>query len=85
MKMEPQSLTAMWSKGSFNDKYVQHSQVFGTGAFSVVHRGSNIADSADVAVKVINRSTLDNEEEERLVAEIDILRELSHANVLSES
>ena len=78
------STPALWSKGGFTDKYVQRSNVFGTGAFSKVHLGSNIINSEDVAVKVIDRSALCEEEEERLVAEIDILRELSHTNILSE-
>ena len=76
-------LPTLWSKGNFNNKYVQLSNVFGTGAFSTVYHGSNICNSGDVAVKVINRSLLTNEEEERLVAEIEVLRELSqHPNVL---
>ena len=57
----------------------------GTGAFSKVYLGSNIAKSAKVAIKVIDRSTLFDEEEKRLAAEIEILHELSHANIISES
>ena len=63
---------------------MQRSNVFGTGAFSTVYLGSNIAKSEDVAVKVIDRDVLCDEEEERLLAEIEILRELSHENILSE-
>jgi len=75
----------LWSTSNFNDKYVQRSLSVGTGAFSKVYLGSNIAKSAKVAIKVIDRSTLFDEEEKRLVAEIEILRELSHANIISES
>eukprot|EP00985_Skeletonema_marinoi_P007042 scaffold3091_cov103-Skeletonema_marinoi.AAC.3 len=73
----------LWSTSNFNDKYVQRSLSVGTGAFSKVYLGSNIAKSAKVAIKVIDRSTLFDEEEKRLVAEIEILRELSHANIIT--
>ena len=75
----------LWSTSNFSDKYVQRSLSVGTGAFSKVYLGSNIAKSAKVAIKVIDRSTLFDEEEKRLAAEIEILRELSHANIISES
>ena len=75
----------LWSTSNFNDTYVQRSLSVGTGAFSKVYLGSNIAKSAKVAIKVIDRSTLFDEEEKRLAAEIEILRELSHANIISES
>ena len=74
----------LWSKSNFNDKYVQISNICGTGAFSKVYLGSNIVTSAQVAVKVIDRTVLCDEEEERLVAEIGFLRELSHGNILGE-
>ncbi len=72
----------LWSKSNFNQKYVQISNMCGTGAFSKVYRGSNIVTSAQVAVKVIDRTALFDEEEERLLAEIGFLRELSHGNIL---
>ena len=76
----------LWSNSNVENKYSTRSSiVFGVGAFSKVYLGSNIAKSAKVAIKVIDRSTLFDEEEKRLVAEIEILRELSHANIISES
>ena len=76
----------LWSKSNVENKYSTRSSiVFGVGAFSKVYLGSNIAKSAKVAIKVIDRSTLFDEEEKRLAAEIEILRELSHANIISES
>lgn len=77
----------LWSKSDFNTKYVLRSSninILGTGASSKVYLGSNIATSANVAIKVVDRSTLCKEEEERLVAEIDILRKLSHEHILCE-
>ncbi len=75
----------LWTKSNFNEKYyVKRSKICGTGAFSKVYLGSNIVTSAQVAVKVIDRKALCDEEEERLVAEIEILRDLSHDNILSE-
>uniref|UniRef100_A0A7S1CVT8 Protein kinase domain-containing protein n=1 Tax=Skeletonema marinoi TaxID=267567 RepID=A0A7S1CVT8_9STRA len=73
----------LWSTSNFNDKYVQRPLSVGTGAFSKVYLGSDIAKSAKVAIKVIDRSTLFDEEEKRLVAEIEILGELSHANIIT--
>ncbi len=72
----------LWSKSNFNEKYVQKPNICGTGAFSKVYLGSNIVTSAQVAIKVIDRSTLSDEEEDRLVAETEILRALSHGNIL---
>ena len=75
----------LWSKSDFNKKYVlRSSNVLGTGASSKVYLGSDIVKSVDVAIKVVDRSTLCQEEEERLVAEIEILRELSHKYILCE-
>ena len=73
------------SNADFSKKYVlRSSSVLGTGASSKVYLGSDIAKSTDVAIKVVDRSILCPEEEERLVAEIDILREISHENILCE-
>ena len=74
------------SNADFGKKYVlRSSSVLGTGASSKVYLGSDIAKSADVAIKVVDRSTLCPEEEERLVAEIEILREISHEHILCKS
>ena len=74
------------SNADFSKKYVlRSSSVLGTGAFSKVYLGSDIVESTDVAIKVVDRSILCPEEEERLVAEIDILRGISHENILCES
>ena len=81
-------LHLLWSKSDFSKKYVLRttsSSVLGTGASSTVYLGSDIAKSTDVAIKVVDRSTLCPEEEERLVAEIEILREISHEHILCES
>ena len=76
----------LWSKSNFNEKYyVKRSKICGAGAFSKVYLGFNIVTSAQVAVKLIDRKALCDDEEERLVAEIEILRDLSHYNILSES
>ena len=81
----PSPYQHLWSKADFNKKYVlRSSSVLGTGASSKVYLGSDIAKSTDVAIKVVDRSTLCLEEEERLVAEIEILREISHENILCE-
>ena len=76
----------LWSKSDFNKKYVlRSSNILGTGAYSKVYLGSDIARLANVAIKVVDRSTLcKEEEEERLVAEIELLRELSHEHILCE-
>jgi len=74
----------LWSKSNVENKYSTRSSiVFGVGAFSKVYLGSNIDKSTKVAVKVVDRSTLDDEEEKQLVAEIAILRELSHENIIA--
>ena len=76
----------LWSTSDFSKKYVlRSSSVLGTGASSKVYLGSDIAKSTDVAIKVVDRSTLCLEEEERLVAEIEILREISHEHILCKS
>lgn len=73
------------STSDFDKKYVlRSSNILGTGAFSKVYLGSDIARSSNVAIKVVDRSTLEEEEEERLVAEIELLRELSHEHIICE-
>ena len=76
----------LWSTADFSKKYVlRSSSILGTGASSKVYLGSDIAKSTDVAIKVVDWSTLCPEEEERLVAEIDILRDISHEHILCKS
>ena len=75
----------MWSSGNFSDKYVLRSIVLGKGAFSTVQLGSYSSKGEDVAVKVIERTRLCEEEENRLIHEVSVLREISsHKNILSE-
>ena len=67
------------------DNYVLRSKIVGQGAFSKVYLGSSISKSEDVAIKIMDRTKLTKEEEDRLVAEVSILRELSsHENILGE-
>ena len=60
----------------------------GQGAFSKVYLGTRNDDSSEevaIAIKVVDRTKLCEEEQDRLMAEVLILRMISsHQNILSE-
>ena len=62
---------------------MMYSKIIGQGAFSKVHLGSNSLKAEDVAIKVVDRTKLGRDEQERLKAEVVILREIpTHKNIL---
>lgn len=54
----------------------------GEGAFSVVKKGTNKTTNRQYAIKIIIRSKLTKEDEEALLDEISILKELNHPHII---
>lgn len=69
-------------ENSFFNRYALHEQVLGKGAFSIVKKGSNLQTGEDVAIKVISKQTLLDNELEATRNEASILRNLSHSNII---
>ena len=68
-------------KKCFTDLYVLGDQL-GTGAYSDVHTGLKIESKEQVAVKVIRKKRLPDEEYENLKLEVEIMMGLEHPNIV---
>ncbi|KAL9260093.1 CBL-interacting serine/threonine-protein kinase 4-like protein [Drosera capensis] len=60
----------------------QMGKLLGRGSFAKVYLGRNLADSSDVAVKVIDKSKTDSSMEPRILVEVSAMRRLNHPNIL---
>lgn len=66
----------------FNDAY-ELGKTLGTGAFSVVKEGRmKMLESRTFAIKIIEKTSILEDEEARLVEEIALLQEIKHDNIL---
>lgn len=57
-------------------------QTIGKGSFGVVHKVKRHADNKVYACKEINYGSMSEREKQQLVAEVNILRDLSHPNIV---
>lgn len=57
-------------------------QYFGIGAYGEVRKCLNKGSKALRAVKIINKQTLGEQDKEKLLNEIEILKTLDHPNIL---
>ncbi len=64
-----------------HDRY-QFGKVLGEGGFGVVKECISVADGSRVAIKIINRSKLDADDEASIFQEAQILQHLNHANIV---
>jgi len=69
-------------KGAFKDSYMVSPTELGTGAFSVVKLAVKLKTSEKVAVKIIKKKKLVEDEYASLMQEIEILRALKHDHVI---
>lgn len=67
--------------GNIKD-YYKISSCIGRGAFGEVRKCLNKQSKALRAVKIINKQNLAEYEKEKLMNEIDILKQLDHPNIL---
>ena len=66
----------------FANNYNMHHKVLGAGAFGQVRKATHKASGDVRAVKMIDKLVLDEEEQVRLKYEIDILKNLTHPNIV---
>jgi len=69
-------------KGEFIKDFYKIDKVLGKGSFAVVKKGINKETGKEVAIKVIERESLEDEDEMALQNEVDILGQLDHPNVV---
>ena len=74
-----QNLLIMEQKGNPSDKYVKGEKI-GSGSFGTVYEAKNLIFNNTVAMKVITKS--DYMDSEYIKNELDILKKLSHPNVV---
>lgn len=82
--IEMSSSVSEYPAGSFEASYQLHESI-GKGAFSTVHRCRNRISSQEFAVKIIDLRPLRlsaNFDSKRLMREVDIMRSISHENVI---
>jgi len=65
----------------FNQNYMLTREL-GSGAFSVVKLGIHKTTKNHAAVKIVNKKKLTPEDNEALLVEINILKSLSHPNII---
>jgi len=57
-------------------------QILGEGAFGMVKKCIHKENKSERAVKIIDKSTMSETEKVRLLYEIDVLKNLSHPNIV---
>ena len=67
---------------SFAQNYTMSNKILGSGAFGQVKKATNKANGEVRAVKMIDKLQLDESEKTRLMYEIDILKNLTHPNIV---
>ena len=74
-----QNLLIMEQKGNPSDKYVKGEKI-GSGSFGTVYEAKNLIFNNTVAMKVITKN--DEMDDEYIKNELDILKKLSHPNIV---
>lgn len=73
-------------KGFFNkdecEKYYKFGKTLGSGSFATVKLATCKADGEKWAVKIINKRVLGPEDTEALQTEVDVLKNISHPNIV---
>lgn len=73
---------SIYHKGeSINDYYILEDEL-GAGSFAVVKQATNRKTGEEVAVKIINRNEMEEDDEVALRTEVEILSNLDHPNVV---
>ena len=67
---------------SFKAKYLLDEKLLGKGAYSNVMSGRSLSNNNQVAVKIIDKVNLMEAELDRLEREVEILKKISHKNIL---
>jgi len=65
------------------DKKYEFGKLLGKGAFSLVYEVTDRSNGQKFAIKVINKSELGKEYEKNLKMEVDILKQVSHPNIIA--
>ena len=67
---------------SFSAKY-HLDKILGHGGFSIVRSGTNKTTGEIFAIKIFKKNILEEDEEQRLMKEVEIMQDLKHKNIIN--
>jgi len=67
---------------SFSAKY-HLDKILGHGGFSIVRSGTNKTTGETFAIKIFKKNILEEDEEQRLMKEVEIMQDLKHKNIIN--
>jgi serine/threonine protein kinase len=56
--------------------------VLGQGTYSIVRKGERRSDGLNVAIKIVNREGMSEEDQKALLREVEILKIFNHPNIV---
>lgn len=72
---------SIYKTGSLKDNY-KLDKVLGEGSFAVVRKGIKKATNEDFAVKIIDKTNLESDDQLALQTEVEILSQIDHPNIV---
>jgi calcium/calmodulin-dependent protein kinase I len=73
--------SSIYKTGSLKDNY-KLDKVLGEGSFAVVRKGIKKTTNEEVAVKIIDKTNLESDDQYALQSEVDILSQIDHPNIV---
>eukprot|EP01017_Pseudomicrothorax_dubius_P017025 TRINITY_DN1931_c0_g1_i2.p2 TRINITY_DN1931_c0_g1~~TRINITY_DN1931_c0_g1_i2.p2 ORF type:complete len:142 (+),score=52.04 TRINITY_DN1931_c0_g1_i2:92-517(+) len=72
---------SVFKPGNIKDDY-KFDKIIGEGSFAVVRKAFKKATNKEVAVKIIDKSTLESDDQLALQTEVEILSQIDHPNIV---
>jgi serine/threonine protein kinase len=73
--------SSIYKSGSLKDNY-KLDKVLGEGSFAVVRKGIKKATNEEFAIKIIDKTNLESDDQFALQSEVDILSQIDHPNIV---
>jgi calcium/calmodulin-dependent protein kinase I len=73
--------TGIYKTGSIKDAY-KLDKILGEGSFAVVRKGIKKSDNDEVAIKIIDKTAMESDDQIALQNEVEILSQIDHPNIV---